>query len=138
MAKTTKNAQETQALAAELLKAHPEARWWLLYGDLGAGKTTFVKGLGAALGIEESKIKSPTFMIMEDHGALLHADLYRLNAPDLDIEAQLEEHAAQGKIVLIEWPERLSKAPSEDTIVLRFTHQGEDQRLIEAILPDSL
>lgn len=137
MKKTTKNAKETKAFAATLLKKYPKARWWLLYGELGAGKTTFVKGLAKALGIDEIKVKSPTFTLMEDHGDLVHVDLYRLNAPDASVEAQLEEHAAQQKIILVEWPERLSKTPPKDTVVLHFTHHGKNERTIELVRPGS-
>lgn len=137
MKKTTKNAEETEAFAAELLKKYPKAKWWLLYGDLGAGKTTFVKGFAKALGIEKMKVKSPTFTLIEDHGDIVHVDLYRLSAPDSSVEEQLEEHAAQKKIMLVEWPERMSKKPPKDTVVLHFTHHGKDERIIEVIPPES-
>ncbi len=137
MIKTTQNAEETQDLAQELLRLYPSATWWLLYGDLGAGKTTFVKGFASALGIEKNSIKSPTFALLEDHGDFLHVDLYRLERPDASIEAQLEEYAAQGKRILLEWPERLSELP-KDALILRFSHEGEDQRTIEVIPPGSV
>lgn len=135
MRKTTKTASETKRFAKELLLKYPKARWWLLQGELGAGKTTFVKGMAKALGLEESSVKSPTFSLIEDHGDLVHVDLYRLNAPDPSIEAELEDHARAEKIILVEWPERLSKIPSEEVLLLRFTHEGEGQRSIEVIPP---
>src|SRR3990167_7433096 len=57
MKRKTKNARETKALAKQILKNHPNHKIWLLYGDLGAGKTTFVKGLGRALGHLPTKTK---------------------------------------------------------------------------------
>ena len=137
MQKVTKTDAETKALAKVLFKKYPTVKWWLLYGDLGAGKTTFVKGFASALGIEKNSIKSPTFALLEDHGDFLHVDLYRLERPDASIEAQLEEYAAQGKRILLEWPERLSELP-KDALILRFSHEGEDQRTIEVIPPGSV
>ena len=131
MIKTTNNAKETKDFAADLLKAHPKARWWLLKGDLGAGKTTFVKGLAEAMGVSEDQIKSPTFSLIQDHGGMVHVDLYRLEGPDSSIESELDEHAREQKIILVEWPERLSKIPPEDVLTLRFTHEGENKRTIE-------
>ena len=138
MQKVTKTDAETKALAKVLFKKYPTVKWWLLYGDLGAGKTTFVKGLAAAFKIKENEIKSPTFNLLQDHGSLVHADLYRLTTPDLSIEAELAEYAAAQKIIAIEWPERLSHLPSAPTLLLNFTHQGADQRFIEVSLANSL
>jgi len=136
MIKETQNAEETQAFAADFHREHPNVAYCLLYGELGAGKTTFVKGFAKALGIDPTTVKSPTFSLIEDHGAFVHADLYRLAAPDPHLEAQLEEYSAAGKTVLIEWPERLSKRP-EGALTLHFTHQGEDARTIELNRPPS-
>jgi len=130
MKRKTKNARETKALAKQILKNHPNHKIWLLYGDLGAGKTTFVKGLGRALGLRESQIKSPTFTFVVEFEPLIHYDLYRLDAlDDLTLEL-LNEHLATGKRVVIEWPEIIRQALPLDTVWIKLEHAGEDKRKI--------
>ena len=131
MKRKTKNARETKALAKQILKNHPNHKIWLLYGDLGAGKTTFVKGLGRALGLRESQIKSPTFTFVVEFEPLIHYDLYRLDAlDDLTLEL-LNEHLATGKRVVIEWPEKIESHLTFPHLKIRFSHEGGDQRSIE-------
>lgn len=83
----------------------------LLFGDLGAGKTVFVRGLAAGLGADPSEVASPTFALVHEYGAgseplLVHADLYRL--PDAPASALadlgLDERLERGSVVVIEWP----------------------------------
>ena len=90
---------------------------FLLEGDLGAGKTTLVQGIGQGFGIEEP-ITSPTFALSHRYngprGLLIHLDLYRLEAPFYADELFFqEEEEAQlcGGLVVVEWPQRLSFVP---------------------------
>ncbi len=81
----------------------------LLAGDLGAGKTTFVRGLLRALGVSGS-IRSPSYTLVEEHAAgrweALHLDLYRLETRDALEELGLRERHRPGTLMLVEWPER--------------------------------
>lgn len=105
------DAQATEALGARLataLQAHAGAVIYL-EGDLGAGKTTFARGLLRALGVQ-GPIRSPTYTLMEPYEigdrALLHMDLYRLSDP---LELQnlgLADYAPQRTLWLVEWPQR--------------------------------
>ncbi len=86
-----------------------------LSGELGSGKTQFVKGLAAALGLDPAEVTSPTFALVQAHafqgGTLWHVDLYRLPAGAGAAEAiALTELLEQPGIVAIEWPERLDPA----------------------------
>jgi len=72
MIQTTKTVTETQTLAAQLAAEYPNHKLWLLYGNLGAGKTTMIKGLASALGLPENQVKSPTFIFLADYGPLVH------------------------------------------------------------------
>jgi tRNA threonylcarbamoyladenosine biosynthesis protein TsaE len=128
--------RETMNLAAELAKKIKSPAIICLYGDLGAGKTTFTKGFAAGLGMEKERIKSPTYTYLREEKNkkyhLFHFDFYRLEAPD-DFFAQ-ELHEIMGRknvFILIEWPEKVeSSLPVKRTnIVLKW--KNENTRLIE-------
>ena len=116
------DAAATAALGAELAALLPLGTTLLLHGELGAGKTTLVQGLAAALGISEP-VTSPTFALAQHYAgqladgrptALVHLDLYRLEDPASAAElfAQEEEEAAAlGALLVVEWGERLAALP---------------------------
>lgn len=126
--------EETQAFAAELLKAHPNVTLWVLKGNLAAGKTTFVKGLAQALGEDPKAVKSPTFTYLNEHEGFVHYDLYRLESVDAEMEEQILEHIHSGKRVLIEWPELILDWLPKPYLELSLEHSGDDERLISARL----
>ena len=104
----------------------------LLYGELGAGKTAFVRGLARGLGVPPEDVSSPTFTLIQEYGSrrgtLFHVDLYRLTAAEVD-DLGLDELIGSGGIVAIEWPERWLEPPSAARVV-RLAHLGGDQRSI--------
>lgn len=100
---------ETRALAAEFVHSLPEGAVVLLQGDLGAGKTAFVRGMLEGLGWQGA-VTSPTYTLMQEYPTeppLVHADLYRLEDPDevwgLDLEPYLESR----DLFAVEWSERV-------------------------------
>ena len=105
----------------------------LLYGDLGAGKTAFVRGLVEGAGGCPDEVSSPTFVLMQEYpGRRLvhHVDLYRLRADDVaDLEPLLDEMLAGDAIVAIEWADRLPHLP-EPAVRVRIADQGGDDREI--------
>jgi tRNA threonylcarbamoyladenosine biosynthesis protein TsaE len=117
------DAAATAALGARLAALLPAGATLLLEGNLGAGKTTLVQGLAAALGISEP-ITSPTFALAQHYAgraadgrptALVHLDLYRLEQPTSaeELFAQEEEEAAAlGGLLAVEWPQRLTLPPT--------------------------
>jgi tRNA threonylcarbamoyladenosine biosynthesis protein TsaE len=105
----------------------------LLYGDLGAGKTAFVRGLARGLGANPDEVSSPTFTLVQEYpgpaATLYHVDLYRLEGPEVD-DLGLEDLVAGDGIVAIEWAERWNGRPDDVTEVW-ITDRGEDLRAIE-------
>ena len=111
----------------------------LLSGDLGAGKTAFVRGLAEGLGIDSGAVTSPTFTLVHEYRGgrlpLVHVDLYRLDRADLD-EIGLDQDLAAAGIVAVEWSERLSRTIA-GAVTVRITDRGGDTRAIEIIRPEA-
>lgn len=124
------SAQDTKTFAKQILQANPASKILLLYGDLGSGKTTFVKGFAEALGLKGQKVKSPTFSLREDYGAFIHYDLYRLEDEDVLLEEQMNEDFFEGRWVLIEWPERRKRPWPHEALVFHFKMETLEERSI--------
>jgi tRNA threonylcarbamoyladenosine biosynthesis protein TsaE len=128
----TRSEAETADAGRQLAAALHAGSVILLLGDLGAGKTAFVRGLAEGLGVSPDAVTSPTFALLQEyrHGRLplFHADLYRLNDPREVDDLGLEEIAEDG-VLAIEWAERLPRPPRSATIV-RITHGEGDVRRV--------
>jgi tRNA threonylcarbamoyladenosine biosynthesis protein TsaE len=110
LTRDTHSPQETRALAAEWLPLLGSRAVLALHGDLGAGKTCFVQGLAAALGVA-GDVTSPTYTLAQEHvgrcGRLFHLDLYRLRGPDDALAFGVEEYLPPPDgLAAVEWPER--------------------------------
>ncbi|MBP5510961.1 MAG: tRNA (adenosine(37)-N6)-threonylcarbamoyltransferase complex ATPase subunit type 1 TsaE [Kiritimatiellae bacterium] len=103
------NVDETWGVAASFAEKLKPGDIVALEGDLGAGKTTFVQGVGAALGIRRP-LTSPTFTISVEYKTprftFVHMDLYRLTGPDDLLAIGYPEYLETGAVVCIEWPDR--------------------------------
>lgn len=129
----TAGEEETSQAGERLARALAPGAVVLLYGGLGAGKTAFVRGLARALGALQDDVSSPTFtLIQEYHGTIdvYHVDLYRLEPREVD-DLGLDEIAASGGILAIEWAERWEGRP-RDAVEVRIEDLGEDRRRIQA------
>ena len=123
---------ETRAIAARVAATLGRGAVLLLSGDLGAGKTAFVRGLAEGLGLDAGEVTSPTFTLVHEYRGgrlpLIHVDLYRLESADLD-EIGLDDDLAAEGVVAVEWPERLTRAiPGAQRI--RIDDAGGDERVI--------
>jgi tRNA threonylcarbamoyladenosine biosynthesis protein TsaE len=106
------NPADTEVLGENFGRAAKHGWVIALSGDLGAGKTQFVKGLARGLGIP-SRVHSPTFAIVAEYAggrlALFHLDLYRLETPEQILSAGIEEFLEPDGVAVIEWAERLEE-----------------------------
>ena len=109
----------------------------LLTGQLGAGKTAFVRGLARGVGAAPDDVSSPTFTLIQEYrggrATLHHVDLYRLQAAEV-ADLGLDELVSSGGIVAIEWAERWDERPV-DAIDVRIEDSGEDRRQIRIERP---
>ena len=129
----TSNAEaETRAIAARLAAGLAPGAVVLLSGDLGAGKTAFVRGLAEGLGIEPGDVTSPTFTLVHEYRGgrlpLVHVDLYRLDKAELD-EIGMDPELAEAGVVAVEWAERLSRKV-RGAVEVRLIDTGGDGRAI--------
>ncbi len=125
---------DTMRIARDLAGALAGARAAvLLYGELGAGKTAFVRGLVEGAGGCLEDVSSPTFVLMQEYpGRRLvhHVDLYRLGSDEVDdLEPLLDEMLAGDAIVAIEWADRLPSLPDR-AVRVRIADRGGDDREI--------
>jgi tRNA threonylcarbamoyladenosine biosynthesis protein TsaE len=129
---TTKTEDETAALGRELASTLSAGDVLLLYGDLGAGKTAFVRGLAEGLGVDRGEVSSPTFTLIQEYRGgrlpLFHVDLYRIEDPREFDELGLDEIAEDG-VLAIEWADKMPTPPSNATRVA-IEHAGESARRI--------
>lgn len=132
----TDNEDETAAAGERLAATLDAGDVILLYGELGAGKTAFVRGLARGLGAEEGDVSSPTFTIIQEYAGrltLYHVDLYRLEPKEVD-DLGLDELVSADGVVAIEWADRWHGRP-DDAIEVRLEHAGEDRRQIVVSRP---
>jgi tRNA threonylcarbamoyladenosine biosynthesis protein TsaE len=129
---TTRSEAETAAVGRDLARTLAAGAVVLLSGDLGAGKTAFVRGLADGLGVDPADVSSPTFTLIHEYRSgrlpLFHADLYRLNdAREID-ELGLDEIGEDG-VLAIEWAEKLPR-PVAGATVIRISQGEGDSRTI--------
>lgn len=125
------SAEQTVRLGRRLGRLFDGGEVVCLTGDLGAGKTCFVRGLGAGLGIEE-RITSPTFTLVNEYrgGRLIlrHVDLYRIYDPEDALAFGLDEYLYDDGVCAIEWSERVRDIWPEDYLLISLRHIDETKR----------
>lgn len=130
----TSDSRQTEALGAELAAALSEGDVVLVKGELGAGKTTFVRGAARALGVSDP-VTSPTFSIGHRYRGVgmtvSHLDLYRLAGLHEEEPELLEDYIGPGRIAFVEWPEQTSPELSDARVLVTLAHLGGERRRIE-------
>lgn len=128
----TESAEETIALGRRLSELLPERGAVLLVGNLGAGKTTLVKGIAEARGAaEQDEVSSPTFPLIHEYGSppkLFHIDLYRLETVEEVLSLGIDEFLERPALTLIEWGERFPGLWPRETPRILIERLGVDSR----------
>ena len=126
----SRSESETIAAGRELGRATAAGAIVLLSGDLGAGKTAFVRGLAEGLGLDPGEVSSPTFTLIQEYRGgrlpLFHVDLYRLKPAEVN-DLGLDELTLGGGVTAIEWPDRLPRS-FPGAIRVDIQHGGETDR----------
>lgn len=126
---------ETEAIGREVAGKLHSGDVVACFGDLGAGKTAFTRGLAAGLGCT-GRVTSPTFTIVNEYEGtipLFHFDMYRLSGEDDLFDIGWEDYLSRGGVCVVEWSERIAGALPADTIRvdIRRSGENEDWRCIE-------
>ena len=128
----SKSEAETEAAGEQFAKTLPDGAVVALYGDLGAGKTAFVRGMARGLGID-ARVSSPTFTIVNEYlgsRELYHFDMYRLGSSDELFDIGWEDYLSRGGVCAVEWSENVADAFEGDEICVRIEKTGDAERTI--------
>jgi tRNA threonylcarbamoyladenosine biosynthesis protein TsaE len=129
----TRTPGETEAAGLEFARKLPENCVVGLYGDLGSGKTCFVRGAAAAFRVKETVV-SPTFSLVNVYRGtrtVIHMDAYRLKTPAEMVQIGFEDYLAQGGVCFIEWAERIAPILPAGALQVRFGITGDSVREID-------
>ena len=133
----TSDPAETEAFGAELAAGLNDGDVVLVRGELGAGKTTLVRGAARALGVTDP-VTSPSFSIGHRYRAgealtVSHLDLYRLAGLEQEDPDLLADYLGAGRIAFVEWPPDAERDLARARLRVSLSHQGEDRRRIEVL-----
>jgi tRNA threonylcarbamoyladenosine biosynthesis protein TsaE len=136
---TTKSAEETIALGRELASMLVPPKLALLRGDLGAGKTTLVKGIAEGFqAASEEDVTSPTFTLIHEYRgasvAVYHIDLYRVDTQRELETLGLDDLMSENSVLLIEWGEKFARFEQETDVEIALERVSENERRVRVIL----
>ena len=127
-----KSLDEIEKAAAEFLPYLKYSKVVAFYGEMGAGKTTFIKALCACLGVTDT-VNSPTFAIINEYftsekGKIYHLDLYRLKKSEELLDIGYEDYLQSGNYLFIEWPEKAEYLLPPECIIVRISRNSDESR----------
>ena len=128
----TNSDKETEAVGEQFGRTVKDGTVVAMYGDLGAGKTAFVRGMARGMGIDE-RVSSPTFTIVNEYlgeRTLIHFDMYRLGSADELFDIGWEDYIARGAVCAVEWSENVEEAFYGDEIILTIEKTSDTSRKI--------
>ncbi|MFM6976928.1 MAG: tRNA (adenosine(37)-N6)-threonylcarbamoyltransferase complex ATPase subunit type 1 TsaE [Sphingobacteriaceae bacterium] len=125
---------ELPAAAQKILEYAGKHKIFLFHGEMGAGKTTFIKAFCAALGVNNG-VSSPTFALVNEYeypeGLIYHFDCYRLKSASEALDIGFEEYLASGQYCFIEWPEKVEPLWPHQYLSVTIQAHGPDTRTIQ-------
>jgi tRNA threonylcarbamoyladenosine biosynthesis protein TsaE len=127
------------SIAREILDRYPDERVFAFYGDLGAGKTTLIKALCLALGVDED-VTSPTYAIINEYNAggidlIYHFDFYRIKKPEEALDIGYEEYIYSGNYCFMEWADKIGELlPFPHVLITIAKEDDENARTITTLL----
>jgi tRNA threonylcarbamoyladenosine biosynthesis protein TsaE len=128
------NLDELAAAAHQFVEAMGDETVFAFYGEMGAGKTTFINALCRELGVEDDVTNSPSFSIINEYRSdttaelIYHFDLYRLESLDEAIDIGVEDYFDSGALCLLEWPERIEPMLPDDTVNVSIKVNDDNSR----------
>lgn len=128
----SKSEKDTEQIGRDFAKALPGGTVVAMYGDLGAGKTAFVRGMAKGMGLD-CRVSSPTFTIVNEYlgeRELIHFDMYRLSDADELFDIGWEDYLNRGAVCAVEWSENVQDAFFGDEIVVRIEKLSDTERRI--------
>lgn len=136
MPKISRSPEDTHAIGKKLARQFKPGDVVALVGDIGAGKTTLVRGIADGLGIPASSVASPSFVLIREYNGgrmpVYHADLFRLDGMPAAANVGLEEFYEGGGLVLIEWANRIPDVLPEEYLEIRFETLSPESRCFTA------
>ena len=121
-------------VAVNYILSNTKSKTLLFYGEMGAGKTTLIKELVKALGINDT-VSSPTFSLVNhyesEEGSVYHFDFYRINDDTEALDIGFEDYLDSGEWNLIEWPEKVERLLGENTQKLHLKVDSENSRMLK-------
>ena len=128
--------EEIDEAARRFVEMMDDRTVYAFYGEMGAGKTTFINALSRALGVEDDATGSPSFAIVNEYRSdttaelIYHFDLYRLESVEEALDLGVEDYFDSGALCLIEWPERVEDILPDDTVKVTIKVEESGQRHI--------
>lgn len=128
------NLENIHDVARQFVEAIGNHTLVAFYGEMGAGKTTFIKAVCNELGVIDT-VNSPTFSIVNDYATddgrhIYHFDFYRLKSPQEALDFGIEEYFASGSLCLMEWPEQIEPLLPDDTLQVTIAVGSDGSRTI--------
>lgn len=128
--------EEIDEAARRFVEMMDDRTVYAFYGEMGAGKTTFINALSRALGVEDDATGSPSFAIVNEYRSdttaelIYHFDLYRLESVEEALDLGVEDYFDSGALCFIEWPERIDDILPDDTVKVTIKVEESGQRHI--------